>query len=118
MKTHVYATLITPQIMTETVRFWCKSYFIPHGDSTDKMADCPNNFPGMHTHPIVGDVVTFEERTSDTNHERAIAILVKGTFAGWIRGSNLAVMHARLLSDLVLKGIVMYCKKCFWLEQG
>ena len=82
MKTHVYATLITPQIMTETVRFWCKSYFILYRDSTDKMADCPNNFPDTHTYPIVGDVVTFEECTSDINHEHAIAILVKGTFAG------------------------------------
>jgi hypothetical protein len=68
----------------------------------------------MHTPPTIGDIVTFEERVSDTINEPVIAILEQGIFTGWIRRSNLDTMHARLLLDSSLRGTIVYCETRFW----
>jgi len=62
--------------------------------------------------------VSFEDRTSDRINEQGVAITIEGTFAGWIRRSNLAILNARRAQNAALTRTVVSRELREWPQEG
>ena len=96
--------------MAQSVRFWCLSIRLYLINKLINFLDCPLNFPGHNRVPNISDIVSFQHCTSDCINEPGIAILIEGTFAGWIRRSDLPIINTRMVQDKGLTSKVVSFK--------
>lgn len=81
---------------------------------------CPTNFRSNQVRPQLHDNVHFEQRYCDAIRGFGVAMLIRGTWAGWIQAHHVSEMQARLLNPQTgtLSGSIIAIDNFYWVTGG